>query len=138
MKHGINAERIDHVAIIVTDVSRAKVFYEKVLGLTEVPRPASFDFPGAWYQMGATCLHLLGKPTPDSESSRHFCIWVTDLRAAATHLESVRCDVRWESKYKIIGIDRFFLYDPDGNRIEIQGPELTSGFTVTRPHEGRG
>jgi glyoxylase I family protein len=124
VSNGINADRIDHVAIIVTDVSRAKDFYARVLGLTEVPRPASFDFPGAWYQMGATCLHLLGKPALDSESPRHFCIWVPDLKAAAAHLESVSQPVRWEAKYKIIGIDRFFLYDPDGNRIEIQGPEL--------------
>ena len=24
---------------------------------------------------------------------------------------------------KIPGIDRFFVYDPDGNRVELQGPE---------------
>jgi len=26
-------------------------------------------------------------------------------------------------KHKISGIDRFFVYDPDGNRIEIQGAD---------------
>jgi hypothetical protein len=31
--------------------------------------------------------------------------------------------VRPEEKYKILTIDRFFTEDPDGNRIEIMGPE---------------
>jgi hypothetical protein len=33
------------------------------------------------------------------------------------------CEVLWEHKYKIEGVDRFFTSDPDGNRIEVQGPE---------------
>lgn len=126
MSIGISEIYIEHVAIIVTDVERAKDFYSQVMGLREVPRPESFDFPGAWFQLGDTCLHLLGKPSRDSDSSRHFCIRVRDLRVAAKYLESMNWPVRWEAKYKIIGIDRFFLYDPDGNRIEIQGPELSS------------
>lgn len=124
VSNGIHAAFIDHVAIIVTDLDRSKQFYGSVLGLQEVPRPESFDFPGAWYQMGETFLHLLGKPARDTESPRHFCLRVPDLKQAAEHLESVRWPVRWEARHKIMGIDRFFLYDPDGNRIEIQGPEL--------------
>jgi glyoxylase I family protein len=120
---GIDAERIDHVAIIVTDVDRAKAFYGGLLNLHEVPRPQSFDFPGAWFQMGATCLHLLGKPGIDSESPRHFCIWVKDVHAAARHLQTAGYPFAWTTKHKIPGIDRFFLHDPDGNRIEIQGLE---------------
>jgi catechol 2,3-dioxygenase-like lactoylglutathione lyase family enzyme len=121
---GIGAIVIDHVAIIVTNLDRSKHFYAAVLGLREVPRPESFDFPGGWYQMGDTCLHLLGKPSPDSESPRHFCIRVEDIAAAAKHLESAGWPIRWDTKYKITGIDRFFLHDPDGNRIELQGTEI--------------
>ncbi|HEV7687059.1 MAG TPA: VOC family protein, partial [Acidimicrobiia bacterium] len=43
----LTVERLDHVSIIVTDVERAKRFYAQVLGLAEIPRPQSFDFPGA-------------------------------------------------------------------------------------------
>src|SRR3712207_7383782 len=46
----ITVQRIEHVAVVVTDVARAKRFYGEVLGLTEAPRPESFDFPGAWYR----------------------------------------------------------------------------------------
>ena len=127
--NGISAQRIDHVAIIVTDLSRSKQFYGEVLGLKEVGRPESFDFPGAWYEIGPTFLHLLGKPAPDAGSPRHFCLWVTDIRAAASRMEAAGVDVQWNFKHKIPGVDRFFTYDPDGNRIEIQGPEAS-------PHSG--
>jgi hypothetical protein len=33
--------------------------------------------------------------------------------------------VAWNTRHKIPGVDRFFTDDPDGNRIEIQGPEAT-------------
>jgi catechol 2,3-dioxygenase-like lactoylglutathione lyase family enzyme len=117
------AERIDHVTIIVTDLKRADDFYRRVLQLTEVPRPESFDFPGSWYQIGPTVLHLMGKPQPDSSSVRHFCLWVRDVRAAASHAESQNWPISWQTKHKIRGIDRFFLHDPDGNRVEVQGAD---------------
>ena len=120
------AERIDHVTILVTDIDRARRFYTAVLGLTEVPRPESFDFPGAWFQIGPTVLHVLGKPQADTLSPRHFCLWVADIQAAARHARDAGCEVKWQASHKIPGIDRFFLYDPDSNRIEIQGKEMTS------------
>lgn len=126
VNNGIGATFIEHVAIIVTDLDRARDFYGRVLGLEEVARPESFDFPGTWYQVGRTCLHLLGKPAKDCESSRHFCFRVPDLQVAERHLQSVGWPYQWQKKHKIIGIDRFFIYDPDGNRIEVQGPERSA------------
>lgn len=120
--------RLDHVAIIVTDVVRASAFYRDVLRLTEIPRPASFDFPGAWFRLGPASggqtLHLLGADVADTTGRRHFCLMVDDLRAAEAHIAAQGVDVAWNTKHKIPGIDRFFVYDPDGNRVELQGPEL--------------
>lgn len=79
----IEVERLDHVAIVVTDVERARAFYVNVLGLREVPRPKSFDFPGAWFQIGPEVLHLLGSPRTEGTGRRHFCLWVKDVHAAA-------------------------------------------------------
>lgn len=115
------AERIDHVTVLVTDMARARDFYARVLGLIEVPRPDSFDFPGAWYQIGPTVLHLMGKPQADTTSARHFCLWVPDIQRAARVAAAAGWEILWQTKHKIPGIDRFFLYDPDGNRIETQG-----------------
>jgi catechol 2,3-dioxygenase-like lactoylglutathione lyase family enzyme len=119
-------ERLDHVSIIVTDVARALAFYTGVLGLKEIPRPKSFDFPGAWLQVGPEVIHLLGQPTPDPRGRRHFCLWVSDVHSAARYIETKGLPVRWDTKYKIEDIDRFFTEDPDGNRVEIQGTERTS------------
>lgn len=123
---GIAAQQIDHVTIIVTELNRANAFYGGLLGLREVSRPQSFDFPGAWYQIGETFLHLLAKPAADSHSPRHFSLRVRDVRSAARELEAAGCPVQWEAKHKIPGIDRFFIRDPDGNRIEIQGPDMNT------------
>ena len=119
----INVERIEHAAVTVTDVDRAKHFYGHVLGLTEIPRPETFDFPGAWYRNGPTDLHIISRAQADSDSRRHVAFYVSAIAAAARILEAHGYPVLWERKYKIRDIDRFFTHDPDGNRIEIMGPE---------------
>ena len=124
---GFNFERYDHVAVVVTDVDRARRFYLDVLRLEEVPRPESFDFPGTWFRVGppegGQTLHVLGRPQTEGVGRRHFCLWVDDVRAAADHVAASGCKVLWETFYKIRGIDRFFTADPDDNRIEIQGSD---------------
>ncbi len=120
----IIVERIDHVTVNVTDVERAKKFYSNLLGLHEIPRPESFTFPGAWYRVGTTDLHLVGHRQADSPASRHFAIWTTDVQDAARILEAASYEVTWD-RTKIPGVDRFFTSDPDGNRIEIQGADGT-------------
>ncbi|HEV8292050.1 MAG TPA: VOC family protein [Tepidisphaeraceae bacterium] len=116
-------QRIDHVAINVSDMPRARAFYGEVLKLKEVPRPKSFDFAGAWYRIGTVDLHLISRNEVDPPSRRHFAFWVSDVHAAAKSIESAGISVTWDT-YKIDGIDRFFVRDPDGNRLEFQGNEL--------------
>ena len=60
----INVKKLDHVAIDVEDVEKAKTFYSDLLGLNEIPRPESFDFPGAWYDLGNIVLHVVGPRKP--------------------------------------------------------------------------
>jgi catechol 2,3-dioxygenase-like lactoylglutathione lyase family enzyme len=114
---------MDHVAVNVTDVDRARAFYGGLLGLDEVSRPESFDFPGAWYRAGTMMLHLVGRKEAGALSSRHFCFIVKDLNAVKNRVVEAGYEVLW-SGHKIPGVDRFFIRDPDGNRIEFQGPEV--------------
>jgi len=116
-------QRIDHVAINVSDMARALAFYGGLLKLNEVPRPKNFDFAGAWYRIGTVALHLVSRGDVDPPSRRHHAFWVSDVRAAAKSIESAGINVTWDT-YKIEGIDRFFVRDPDGNRLEFQGAEL--------------
>ncbi|SRR5258706_9188688 len=118
------AIRIDHVQINVTDLPRARRFYGDLLGLIETPRPESFDFAGCWYRIGDVDLHLVVRPA-EQPSARHFCLWVADVHAAAKKYAAAGFPVAWDLKYKIRGVDRFFVFDPDQNRIEIQGSDGT-------------
>jgi catechol 2,3-dioxygenase-like lactoylglutathione lyase family enzyme len=120
----VTIARMDHVQINVTDLARARRFYGEVLELEEVPRPESFDFAGAWYRIGDVDLHLVVRP-PEPESDDHVCFWVADVRQTAQALEARGQAVAWQTRYKIRGVDRFFVRDPDGNRIEVQGPDGT-------------
>ena len=120
----ISVIRMDHVQVNVTDLDRARRFYGGVLELEEVPRPESFDFAGAWYRIGDVDLHLVVRP-PEPESEDHVCLWVADVRQTAAALEARGERVAWQHRYKIRGVDRFFVRDPDGNRIEVQGPDGT-------------
>lgn len=116
----IVVERIEHVAVTVSDIHRAKHFYGEILGLSEIPRPDTFNFAGAWYRNGPTDLHIISRAVIDGESRRHVAFYVADLKAAARVLEANGYPVLWETM-KIPNIDRFFTYDPDRNRIEMMG-----------------
>jgi catechol 2,3-dioxygenase-like lactoylglutathione lyase family enzyme len=108
---------IDHCSVIVTDLVAARRFYGEVLGLREIAAPKEFDFVAVWYDLGGQYLHLLQKPEPDTISPRHFCLHVADIAAAREHFS--RLGVPTEETVKIAAADRFFVRDPDGNRIEL-------------------
>ncbi len=117
----INVQKLDHVALDVKDVAKAEEFYGGLLGLKSVPRPESFDFPGAWYDLGNIVLHIVG-PREPALGKHHIAFWVDDVHACAEDVANAGYDVKWDP-YKILGVDRFFTADPEGNRIEIQGTE---------------
>lgn len=108
---------IDHCSVLITDVAKARRFYGELLGLREIPAPKEFDFVAIWYDLGGTYLHLLLKPQPDTISPRHFCLHVTDAAAAREHFRALGLAI--DETTKIAAADRFFLRDPDGNRIEV-------------------
>jgi catechol 2,3-dioxygenase-like lactoylglutathione lyase family enzyme len=108
---------IDHCSVLITDVAKARHFYGDTLGLTEIAPPAEFDFVAVWYDLGGTYLHLLLKDRPDAISPRHFCLHVTSAAAARSRLTEK--GVAIEETVKIAAAERFFVRDPDGNRIEI-------------------
>jgi catechol 2,3-dioxygenase-like lactoylglutathione lyase family enzyme len=112
-----NVTGIDHVTVLITDVARSRAFYGDLLGLREVPAPREFDFVALWYDLGGQYLHLLLKPQPDTPSPRHFCLHVADARSAREDLKSRGVPV--DETVKIAAADRFFVRDPDGNRIEF-------------------
>lgn len=114
---GLNVTHIDHCSVIITDVAAARKFYGEQLGLREIPAPREFDFVAIWYDLAGTYIHLLLKQERDSVSPRHFCLHVSDIDAAREHVR--RQGLQIDETVKIAAADRFFVRDPDGNRVEI-------------------
>jgi len=109
--------QIDHCSVVISDVERSRRFYRDVLGLKEINKPRTFDFTVLWFDLGNHHLHLLLKDRPDTISPRHFALRVQDAAAARTYLREH--GVTTQETTPIPGADRFFIADPDGNRIEI-------------------
>jgi glyoxylase I family protein len=114
----IRFTQIDHCSVLITDLGRARTFYRDVLGLKEIPKPKTFDFVALWFELSeGQTLHLLQKPTPDTRSPRHFALRVPDAKSAREHFRSRGVEI--QETGPIPYCDRFFVNDPDGNRIEL-------------------
>jgi catechol 2,3-dioxygenase-like lactoylglutathione lyase family enzyme len=114
---GLRVTQIDHVSVLITDVERSRRFYRDLLGLREIARPRTFDFVVVWFDLGNQHLHLLLKDRPDALSPRHFALRVADAAAARVYFRTH--GVPTAETTPIPHCDRFFISDPDGNRIEI-------------------
>jgi catechol 2,3-dioxygenase-like lactoylglutathione lyase family enzyme len=114
---GLEITQIDHVSVLVTDLERSRRFYRDVLGLKEIAKPRTFDFEVLWFDLGNQHLHLLLRARPDTVSPRHFALRVKDARAARAHFQAH--GVATEETTPIPHCDRFFIADPDLNRVEV-------------------
>jgi glyoxylase I family protein len=109
--------QLDHCSVIITNVERSRRFYRDLLGLQEIAKPRTFDFVVLWFDLGNSHIHLLLKDKPDTASPRHFALRVADVAAARAYFRAKGLPT--EETTPIPGADRFFIHDPDGNRIEF-------------------
>ena len=126
----IQVQHIDHVTLIVKSVAASREFYVDLLGMREVGRPA-FDFVGAWFQAGATLIHLIEEHDrsgpagfPDqilkkSSRNHHFAFKVVDAYAAAATLKGLGIQLVDDAKTRPDGAVQVFLTDPDGHVVEL-------------------
>lgn len=114
---------IDHVqiAIPVGGETVARAFYADLLGLTEVPKPASMAARGgAWYQSGAVKVHLGVEQDFRANDKAHVAFRVADVAGLANQAQARGFRIKHDDE--LPGHVRAFLYDPFGNRIEILKP----------------
>jgi lactoylglutathione lyase len=113
--------QLDHVALHVQDVQRSCEFYERVLGLQSIPRPA-FSFPGAWYRLGQTQeLHLIGNreaPVQSHSRGTHYALLVDDMDAWERHLRDLAVEYL-PRRTRPDGAYQIYVVDPDGHHIEL-------------------
>jgi catechol 2,3-dioxygenase-like lactoylglutathione lyase family enzyme len=113
--------KLHHVNVTVRSELEAatKDFYGSVLGLEQVAKPAAARQKGAWYQIGATQLHLsVDDETAGPLSSRHICFAVSDLNDAEKRFRDAGVEIIPDPR-PAPGSPRFYVRDPGGNQLEI-------------------
>jgi len=113
--------RIHHAQITVaaSDLEAARSFYRDVLGMKEIPKPASLAARGGlWLQAGRHQLHIGVEENANRLATRaHIAYEVNDVALWKTHLE--RSGVNILDSIPIPGYARFEFRDPFGNRVEL-------------------
>ena len=93
-------------------------FYAEALGLEEIERPITLrDRSGIWFAAGAGHVHLSEDRELALHPRRHFALRVDDLAAAVSRLRNA--GARFEDADPIPGWRRTYVFDPFGNKIEL-------------------
>ena len=112
---------IDHVQVAAPAgcEAAARAFYGGILGMPELPKPEAIrGRGGCWFRAGAQELHV-GVEEPFAPARKaHPGLVVSDLEAIRARLRDAA--VEYEDDTTISGVDRLFVCDPFGNRLELR------------------
>jgi catechol 2,3-dioxygenase-like lactoylglutathione lyase family enzyme len=112
--------RIHHVQLAMPrgEEARARVFYEKGLGLTEMNKPDDQrDDGGVWFEGGEIRLLIGVERVFTAAASAHPAFQVEGLSDLRRHLASM--GHRTHDAPTVDGLARCHVLDPFGNRIEL-------------------
>jgi catechol 2,3-dioxygenase-like lactoylglutathione lyase family enzyme len=117
--------RVHHVSFPVSDLERARAFYEGVLGLEEIPRP-EMGLRGKWYRVGDAEIHIIVTPEADvgtrsaglTPLGPHTAFQVDDYAKTLEALEARGVEVLKTSAEN----GQLWIRDPDGNVFELIEP----------------
>ncbi|MCU0841112.1 MAG: VOC family protein [Thiobacillaceae bacterium] len=115
--------RLLHASLLVSDLERARAFYEGMLGLAPSPARPEMSFAGVWYDVGAGQIHLLVLPNPDPVDDRpehggrdrHTAFAVADWESLRQALDAAGIAYTLSRS----GRRALFVRDPDGNALEL-------------------
>jgi catechol 2,3-dioxygenase-like lactoylglutathione lyase family enzyme len=112
---------IDHVQVAIPrgGEDAARTFYAGLLGLAEISKPEPIRARGGvWFRVGGQELHL-GVEEPFAPARKaHPGLVASDLDAVRARLAGA--ELGFEDDDKIAGVDRLFVADPFGNRVEVR------------------
>jgi catechol 2,3-dioxygenase-like lactoylglutathione lyase family enzyme len=99
----------------------AIAFYEGLLGIPQVPKPAHLAARGGcWFEDGELKVHLGVDRDFHPAGKAHPAFIVDDVRALAATMRSAGVVVVDDEPLE--GYDRVYVGDPFGNRIELMQP----------------
>jgi ubiquinone/menaquinone biosynthesis C-methylase UbiE/catechol 2,3-dioxygenase-like lactoylglutathione lyase family enzyme len=117
------ARGLDHVQLTIPagGEEQVRAFYCDKLGLTETPKPATLVARGGlWLRCGAQGLHF-GVETPFTPQRKgHPALLVDDFGALRKRLDAAGIAIHEDTP--IPGVERLFVFDPFGNRLEFVAP----------------
>lgn len=116
--------RLDHVQLAMPAgrEDEARAFYQGMLGIPEVPKPANLAARGGcWFEQGDLKVHLGVEAEFSPARKAHPAFIVDDLETLVQRLR--RAGYRVVGDQPLEGYDRMFADDPFGNRIELMEPK---------------
>lgn len=117
---------IHHATFITRDLSKARQFYEGVLGLHADGKRPALGYEGVWYEIGPMQqIHLMCLPDSESASAgvhstafgreRHVAFVVADMAQLVERLSAAGIVHSWSKS----GRAAVFCRDPDQNVLEF-------------------
>jgi catechol 2,3-dioxygenase-like lactoylglutathione lyase family enzyme len=116
---------LDHVQLAMPpgEEDKARLFYGRILGLTEVTKPPNLALKGGcWFENGTARIHLGVEPEFRPAKKAHPALLVSGLDELAKQLENEGFPV--ETVEPLPGYERVYVSDPFGNRIELLQPSV--------------
>ncbi len=113
-----------HATFLTSDLSKARAFYEGILGLQPDPERPVMSYDGVWYDVApGQQIHLMQLPNPEAGlqrpahggRDRHVALAVSDIAQLAECLEQagIACTLSQSGRRAL------FCRDPDGNALEF-------------------
>ena len=119
---------LDHVQLAMPAGREAEAvaFYEGMLGITHVPKPAHLAARGGcWFEDGHLKVHLGVDPDFRPATKAHAAFIVDDVRSISRAVAAAGFAVKDDEPLE--GYDRVYVTDPFGNRIELMQPVYVAG-----------
>jgi catechol 2,3-dioxygenase-like lactoylglutathione lyase family enzyme len=114
---------LDHVQLAMPPgrEADARAFYEGVLGIPEVRKPANLvKRGGCWFECGGLKIHLGVEEEFKPARKAHPALLVEDLASLVEKLARAGHPTRTDEPLE--GYNRLYVDDPFGNRIELMEP----------------
>jgi catechol 2,3-dioxygenase-like lactoylglutathione lyase family enzyme len=111
---------IDHVQLAMPagEEDRARAFFVDLLGMVEVAKPAELaKRGGCWLECGAVQIHLGVEADFRPAKKAHPALRCRDYDGLVARLRSAGVEVKDDDT--IPGVQRCYIADPFGNRIEL-------------------